>query len=443
MYSGEGNLILPILDHIKQEDRINFFENHIFLSDIQLDMVEKSIENAQSYGIPYEIAKKRIIQRDNLASYPTTLLKEKFPVYQITNPPYLYLGYIRKHTETEVHLKYFINENDGYQDLYQIAMINDLRNGIKNVIYIIPSNFLYGNSVSNKIREDFFKYYNVEKMYIFEKKMFEFTGTNTCIGFFKRKTIPKVEKITFSGIKFTQYDKSFTINYALEPGFKYRGGSEFETFTKTYKAKKPIKVKYYLLWDEVSKNRGQENVKVIDTNNYKSNEYLREELKVNEDLKNKIKSNVLYVRTVDTGKFEGRAGLYLIKEDFDVDGIFVSKATYRTCPIQLFFEPELKYEEQIMLKDYFNLMLEHFREKLDSEFMTTYKYSGAKYTRKYLGLTQVRQIIETFPIITLTKPIKEDLQGLIKEKNITAILEILKSTKNKLEKSKNNLLNWI
>jgi hypothetical protein len=42
-------------------------------------------------------------------------------------------------------------------------------------------------------------------------------------------------------------------------------------------------------------------------------------------------------------------------------------------------------------------VLEHFREKLDSEFLTTYKYSNAVYTRKYLGLTQVRGIIETFP----------------------------------------------
>lgn len=52
---------------------------------------------------------------------------------------------------------YFSGPNNGYQDLYQIALINDLRNNIFNMIYIIPTNFLFGFSVSNKIRMDFLK----------------------------------------------------------------------------------------------------------------------------------------------------------------------------------------------------------------------------------------------------------------------------------------------
>jgi len=30
--------------------------------------------------------------------------------------------------------------------------------------------------------------------------------------------------------------------------------------------------------------------------------------------------------------------------------------------------------------------------------MTTYKYSGVNYTRKYFGLSQTKKLIETFPI---------------------------------------------
>jgi hypothetical protein len=97
---------------------------------------------------------------------------------------------------------------------------------------------------------------------------------------------------------------------------------------------------------------------------------------------------------VDTGSYEGRAGLSLIKEDFDADGIYVSGNTYRTSLIQIFLEPEILKSDQIILKEYFNFILEHFRKELDSEFLTTYKYSNAEYTRKYLGLTQVRNIIE-------------------------------------------------
>ncbi|MGC8852904.1 MAG: N-6 DNA methylase, partial [Hydrogenobacter sp.] len=35
LFCGEGNLILPILELIPKEKRIEFFEKHIFLFDIQ------------------------------------------------------------------------------------------------------------------------------------------------------------------------------------------------------------------------------------------------------------------------------------------------------------------------------------------------------------------------------------------------------------------------
>ena len=96
-------------------------------------------------------------------------------------------------------------------------------------------------------------------------------------------------------------------------------------------------------------------------------------------------ANILYIRTVDTGSYNGRVGLGFVSEDFNVNGIYVSGNTYRTHPIQIFFEPTITPNEQNLLKEYFNFILETFREKLDSEFLTTDKYSKAEYTRKYLG----------------------------------------------------------
>ena len=153
LFAGEGNLILPILEAIPKNKRIDFFKEHIFLFDIQKEMVERAIENAKNYGIPYEIVKKNIQAKDTLQDCPD-LKSLKYPPYHITNPPYLYLGYIAKNSER--NLKYFSGSNEGYQDLYQIALINDLRHGLKKMIYIIPTNFLFGFSVSNKIRNDFF-----------------------------------------------------------------------------------------------------------------------------------------------------------------------------------------------------------------------------------------------------------------------------------------------
>lgn len=427
LYAGLGNLIFPILNHIPENERVNFFKTHIFLSDIQEKMVNKCIETAKNYGIDENIAKQNIKLRDNLKNFPKFLKTFKFTPYHITNPPYLYLGYIRKHKETQNYLPYFENKNKGYQDLYQIAMINDLRNNVSNLIYIIPSNFLFGASVSNKIREDFLKYYHNKKVIIFEKQIFEFTGTNICLCFFKRKVKPLVEIQEFNGIKVKKENKILEKTYLLKPKFKYRAGSEFEEFLKNHRTKNPLDIKYYLLMEEVSKNNGIIKINVIDANNYQNNKYKKLTLEVDEGLEKKIKSNILFVRTVDSGSEEGRVGINIIKNEFNVDGILVSGNTYRTHPIQIFFVPQLSVKNQKLLKNYFNLILEHFREKLDSEFLTTYKYSNSKYTRKYLGLTQVKGLIETFPILDFNEEQFKNMKNLIRKRNVNDILNFLKS----------------
>ena len=439
LYSGEGNLILPLLNYIPDNKKISFFKEHIFLFDVQEEMVLKSTENAISYGIPLEMAKKNIRLRNNLESFPESLKKKGKPIFHITNPPYLYLGYIRKHKETEKHLKYFEGENKGYQDLYQIAMINDLRSGIEDLIYIIPSNFIFGSAVSNKFRLDFLKFYYIQKMLVFETKIFEHTGQNICICFFKRKKKEKQEILSFSVKKFKKDNVVLEKNYVLKPEFKYRGGSEFDDFNKKYKPKKHLKVTYYLLKEDIDKNSGNLIISAIDTSNYISNQYLKLDLKVNKEQYEKIKSNCLFIRTVDTGSMEGRCGLYAIKDTFGVDGVYVSGNTYRTSPIHIFLEPTLSKEKQQILLNYFNFMLEHFRDKLDSEFLTTYKYSSAQYTRKYMGLTQGRSLIQTFPLIDTSPEEDKELLKLLKLNEVDKIIEFLKYfNKRKLEQSQLN-----
>lgn len=423
LFCGEGNLILPILELVPEDKRVEFFEKHIFLFDIQEELVEKSISNAVRYGIPKKIAQNNIIHRDTIKNYPTFILEGDLPVYHITNPPYLYIGYIVKYKETQKYLEYFQGPNKGYQDLYQLALMNDLRHGIEKMIYIIPSNFLFGFSVSNKIRDDFLPYYNIKKAFIFEKKIFEFTGTNVVICFFERKAFPKKETLTFEGTKINKEIQKKV--YILKPKNHFRAGNEFEEFVKCYKASKSLKVSYYLTADEVEKNKGNNEIMVIDANAFNGKEYEKKVIYVNDYLYEKIKSNILFIRTVDTGSFEGRAGLYLIKEVFGVDGILVSKSKYRTHPIQLFFNPQISKDEQILLKEYFNLVLEYFREITDSEFMSTYKYSNSEYTRKYLGLSQAKELIETFPILDLKE--QEEFKKLIEKKDVEGIISFIKT----------------
>ena len=421
LFCGEGNLILPILEAIPEREREKFFKDHIFLFDIQKEMVEKSIKNAQKYGIPAELARKNIQIRDTLADYPKFIKNLKYPVYHITNPPYLYLGYIAKNSER--NLKYFVGQNEGYQDLYQIALINDLRNGLEKLIYIIPTNFLFGFSVSNKIRKDFLPFYNIEKAVIFERKIFEFTGTNVCICFFERKQTISNNPIVFKAIKINSITQRKI--YRLSPQNFYRAGGEFDEYVSHFKAKSPLKVKFYLTLEEVNKNKGDKTIKLLDVNSF-SNGYFKFNIyKVNQDFHKMLQANPLFVRTLDTGSWEGRVGIYNAKEIFGVDGIVVTKEKYRTHPIQIFVEPKLSKNDLILLKNYFNLMLEYFRDITDSEFLTTFKYSNSEYVRKYLGLSQTKKLIETLPLHIMSSREKNILKILIEQKNIEGIKDIL------------------
>lgn len=397
LYCGEGNLVLPILEAVPKEKRISFFRENIFLFDIQKEMVEKSIQNAITYGIPKNIAEKNILQQDTLKKFPESLHKLTKPIFHITNPPYLYLGYIGKHEGMEAQSSYFENDNKGYQDLYQIALINDLRNGLKKMIYIIPSNFLFGAVISNKIRTDFLPQYKINEAIIFEKKIFEFTGTNVMICFFE-KNEKMNSVIEFDAIKINS--KTIKRHYVLTKKNNFRGGDYFEEYVKTHQTVNPFETKYYLKEKDLDKNKGTKRVVLLDSKNYTGKEYAQKEFFVNDKMFNQIKANPLFIRTVDTGSDTGRAGLYNIKETFGVDGIFVSGATYRTNPIQVFITPLLKNGDSEKLKEMFNQTLENLRDKTDSEFMTTYKYTngGGKYIRKYLGLSQAKKLLKTIDL---------------------------------------------
>ncbi|MCF2143257.1 MAG: N-6 DNA methylase [Candidatus Heimdallarchaeota archaeon] len=435
LFAGEGNLILPILATIPEEKRVDFFKEHLFLFDVQEHSINQAILQAEKWGIPRNVAKQNILKKDTLRDYPTFLLQKEKPIYHITNPPYLYLGYIAKHEETKKYLEYFQGANKGYQDLYQLGLINDLRQKLEKMIYIIPSNFLFGHTVSNKIRMDILSQYYIKKIIIFEKGIFDHTGTNVIVCFFERKSESKHEPQTFPGIKFNDGGLQKR-TYVLHPEDQYRAGNEFTTFVKEAKAILPLKISFYLTMDDVQRNSGDIELTVIDANAFKGKQYEKKSIFVNEKQYEKVKSNILFLKTVDSGTKEGRAGLYEIEKVFNVDGILVTRARYRTHPIQIFIEPQMSKDDQHLIKDYFNTMLEYFREKTDSEFLTTYKYSKSRYTRKYLGLKQARQLLETCPIRSLNEKEKKELETQLQKKQFVSINPNFFNEKNKGKRGK-------
>jgi hypothetical protein len=429
-FAGEGNLILPLLNEIPQSKRLGFFQDHIFLCDVQQMWVDKCISNADAYGIPEKIAKKNIFLHDSLLEHPFSIKlesKAKLPLIHITNPPYLYLGYIVKHKETQKYLPLFEADNRGYQDLYQIALMNDLRQGLQEMLYIIPANFLFGASVSNKFRDDFLSQYSIQDATIFEQRMFTHTGTNVIIAHFLRKKRPNSEPIIFQGQKIGK--GTTTRTYRLDPKTHYKGGDGFIQFVENNRARNPLKYHYYLMQKDIQDHPGATPIVVIDANDFKNSRYSQRTIITDEKFAAYVKSNILWVRTVDTGSTDGRAGLFDIRASFDADGILVTKATYRTNPIQIFFETPLTIPQQKLLMSYFNLMLENLRKEFDSEFMTTYKWSESEYTRKYFGLSQVRRLIETFPILDIDERKGNDLAQCVQHRDVQAVQDILHQVK--------------
>jgi type I restriction-modification system DNA methylase subunit len=303
LFAGAGNLILPLLKHVPPHEREDFFRERIHLFDVQPEMVEKAVQHVLQYGIPELLARRNIRQQDTLLDYPKFLLEPGLPIYHLTNPPYLYLGYIVKHPETQPHLRYFEGRNQGYQDLYQIALINDLHHGLQRMTYIIPSNFLFGSSGSNKIRDDFLPYYHIRKATILEQELFEHTGLNVVICHFERKPVPRREPITFEGVKVNHTVQKRV--YQLDPAYHYRAGSEFEAFLDCHQAEKPLQVKYYLTMEEVQRNPGECPLTLVDANAFEGRGYRRFEVCVNSQFAEYIRANGLFVRTVDTGSAEG------------------------------------------------------------------------------------------------------------------------------------------
>ncbi len=423
MYCGSGNLILPILNHIDPSQRIEFFKHHIFLFDIQDRWIEESQQNATSYGIPLTIAQKNITKHDSLKNPPMIPRWNNLPICHLTNPPYLYLGYIVKTQETHKYLPLFKGKYEGLQDLYQIALLNDLQNGIDRMIYLIPTNFLFGNSSANQIRKVFFPWYSINKAIIFEKQMFKFTGTNVMIGLFQRKPKEELSPIKFLGVKHGSSLKERL--YTLYPEDKYKAGAEFRHFLLKHKKENPILIKYYLKLKEITVHEGKTPIRVLDSNDYQKSHYSQLTFKVTSKFAQYVKSNCLWIRTVDTGHYNGRTGFYSIKESFNVDGIAVTSNTYRTNPIQVFFLHSISPENQIVLASAFNQILEYLREITDSDFLTTYKYSGAEYTRKYLGLTQVKQILSIFPNDLFYSSKISEFKSLIKRKSPQKLIDFL------------------
>jgi hypothetical protein len=398
MYAGQGNLVLPLLDRVPESERDAFFSDHILLFDIQPQMVRDCRRRAVERGVDPALARKNIQRADSLSSTPAEVLRSPLPVWHITNPPYIYAGHIMKGGELGGLEAYLRGPNEGYQDLYQVALMNDLRAGVERMTYILPTNFLFGESCSNKVREDFLPHYEVEWAWIFEAPIFDDTGVNVCICSFSRRRRRSLRDVTFPAQKLSAGGSVTAKTYRLRAGRSFRAGARFDDFAEEYRCREPLDFSFHLTAEYVGRHPGPFEVEVVNASDWKGG-YGREVIALDGEARDRVEGNLLWLRTVDTGSEGGRAGLRLIEETFGegTAGIYAPEGATRTQPIQVFSEPALPEGDQALLRCYFNGALEALRMELEDDFLTTYRYNTGGSPRKYLGLSQARKLLETFP----------------------------------------------
>ena len=299
-----------IFDGFKLPDGIkNIIEPFAGSGDL-LNFVDKNYYNIESYDIDPQ--KEFIEQRDTILDPPD--YNDKFI---ITNPPFLARNKCKDKTLFD---KYGVN--DLYKCFLKILVDNKCLGGIM----ILPLNFWCSiRKMDIGLRKMFLNTYQIEKLNIFEERVFEDTSYSICSFMFKRR-----------------YNDSNTFNALI---FPYRKEYQF---------------------------------KLNDTNNYMIGGDIYSlpqdhKLKITRLIENDIPNTNILLKCIDDSK-DSKICLKIVDdEDLKYDCTpNKSERSYATLCI----EPSINLEKQKKIVEEFNKFIEDKRTKFHSLFLTNYRESN-------------------------------------------------------------------
>lgn len=249
----------------------------------------------------------------------------------ITNPPYLARN---KNKDKTLYDLYDLN------DLYKISLKTFI--GSEGVVIIIPLNFL--SDKDRKIRKEFLSKYEIQKLYIFEETVFEDTTYTVCSFSFIRK-----DNI-IQNIPTTFIPTNENITLTLKGENSYLIGDEF--------------------WDIINHDKPYD-IK-----------------RLRKDIKDVIPNSNIFLRAIDTGSKDGMIKLYLNEHFYGKD----TDRTFATIILPNEFK-NISIEKQQYICDEFNRIINYYREKYHSLFLTNYRNSTKNYSRKRIGFEDAYKII--------------------------------------------------
>jgi hypothetical protein len=378
-FAGDGDLIFGLMRWLPNDDaRAQWFRTHAFLYDVRPEAVDRMRDRAIALGVPTDIARERIRVRDTLAEPP----QHGENAIHITNPPWLYKGTIAKCPDAkDLWAHYF--QGTSYVDVYQLAMANDIRLGVREAVYIVPPNFLFGDTIASAIRREVFRYYTVPTIVYYAYPIFETTDQHAMVVHLKRKPSPDDEP---QEVAFEYREPHRVLHYRerLSVANGYRAGAAFDEYVGDDDRLAPYTVRWYLTWDEVLRRRGNNTVRLLDVSVYGI-----ATADIDDELLAEIRANPYFLRPLDSTNGR-RAGLYPAQREYGVECI-VAHRPHRTHPIQLRVSPPLPESCWDTVAEAFNTTLERLRAQTHDGFMTCFRYGHTP--RRYLGLNQAARLL--------------------------------------------------
>lgn len=320
------------------------------------DLIKWISKSCRRKGMPveaYDIDPKsdNVDQRDSLLNPPDISGK-----YIITNPPYR-----AKNKSKEKNVFEFYKTDDMYKASIKMIMGWDIEGqcyddtkACKGGIVIVPVNFFSDRGY--QLREDFMTRYKIISLNIFEETVFKDTTYTVCAFNFCRRINGELQRF-----RIRIYPDYLTNKEAKSRGYHMRPTlSKSNRFTIGYAFHNKIQNK---------------------STKIKAGRLVR-----GKKLKDGWKTSRLYLRAIDTGSNDGRIKLSLR------DNRFFGKISERTHATIIFSRKMLKEEEEIILGK-FNEILEEYRNKYHSLFLTNFRNSTVNYARKRIDFKMAFDLI--------------------------------------------------
>lgn len=222
-------------------------------------------------------------------------------------------------------------------DLYKVAIKTILK--CSGGILIVPLNFFCDED--NKIRNLFFERFDIIRLNIFEETVFNDTTYTICSFSFKLKENDE----DFDTIECNFFPDKTIKHFDLKKSTGWRMGADFL---------------------EIIKNQKNIGIKRL--------------------TKDKIPNSNIYLRAIDTGTNTGRISLSINKNHF------YGKESDRSFAT-IIMDKKYTEDQELLICNEFNNLLELYRNKYYSLFLTNFRNSTSSYARKRISFDVAYKLI--------------------------------------------------